>query len=168
MIHFRASMLALASLCLSVASSSAYAGAASASAPVSVSVTIMAPAAMIGSSSSAAGAATRPTQGVNTVRLDPSGDISVAGAGDGFSTRGYSTTAVLTLSGSPGTIYSLGDSLSFSNPGLTKVSATPVGPSGAIPSSGLEEIRYGVIFAMDSKTPVRSYAGTLVVTIIYN
>jgi hypothetical protein len=145
----------------------------SVTATASVSVTILAPVTLQATEGLNFGAVTKPgNAGSNTVTLDPSGSVTVTGAGDATHPASAVSAAKFNLVGQAGITYSTTQSLTFAQPGLTNVSVSaPVAGSGAlgvIPSSGAQELRYGGAFDVSAATPIGAYTGALSVTVNYN
>lgn len=149
------------------------AGTVSATAPATV--TVLSPVNITKTQDMVFGTVVRPTTGTSTVTLDANDGVAIAGTGGGNGTLVSSTTssARFTIVG-PATTYTTSQSLSFTQPDLTAVSATgPVvtagnGTLGTIPASGSQELRYGGQFTMGSSTTAQLYTGTLSVTVSYN
>jgi hypothetical protein len=136
-------------------------------------VTILAPVTLEATQGLNFGAVTKPANaGANTVTLDPSGAVTLSGAGDATHAASAVSAAKFSLIGQAGVTYSTAQSLSFAQPGLTNVSASaPVAGNGAlgvIPESGVQELRLGGAFDLSAATPTGSYTGSLTVTVNYN
>ena len=71
-----------------------------------------------------------------------------------------------------GITYTTTQSLTFNQPGLTRVSVSaPVAGNGAlgvIPAGGMQELRFGGAFDLTAATPAQAYSGSLAVTVNYN
>ena len=155
---------------------SATAGLASGSvtATASASVTILAPVTIQATQGLDFGAVTKPANaGANTITLDAaSSNVTLSGAGDGARAAGSVSAAKFDLIGQAGITYSTTQSLTFAQPGLTRVSvSTPVATSGSfgvIPPSGVQELRFGGAFDLNAATPAQAYTGSLAVTVNYN
>jgi spore coat protein U-like protein len=165
-------LLALGAAVLTLSGSAAMAG--SVTATASVSVTILAPVTLEATQGLDFGAVTKPgNAGANTITLDPaSSAVTLSGAGDGARAAGSVSPARFSLVGEAGVTYSTTQSLSFAQPGLTRVSvSTPVAGNGAlgvIPASGMQELRFGGAFDLTAATPAQAYSGSLSVTVNYN
>jgi hypothetical protein len=165
-------LLALAVAALTLSATPASAGTVSATA--SVSVTILAPVTLQATQGLDFGAVTRPgNNGANTITLDPANSsVTLTGTGDGARAAGSVSPAKFSLVGEAGITYSTTQSLSFAQPGLTRVSVSmPVagnGSLGVIPASGMQELRFGGAFDLDAATPAQAYTGSLAVTVNYN
>ena len=144
------------------------------SAVASVSVTILAPVTLQATQGLDFGAVSKPgNAGVNTITLDPNtSSVTLSGAGDGARAMGATAPAKFDLIGDAGITYTTSQSLTFAQPGLTRVSASaPVAGNGAlgvIPPSGRQELRFGGAFELSAATPVQAYSGSLSVTVNYN
>ncbi|HEX3888931.1 MAG TPA: DUF4402 domain-containing protein [Phenylobacterium sp.] len=144
------------------------------SATATASVTILAPVTLTATQGLDFGAVAKPgNAGANTITLDAlNGAVTLSGAGDGARAAGAASPARFSLVGQPGVTYSTTQTLSFAQPGLTRVSASaPVAASGTlgvIPPSGMQELRFGGAFDLSAATPVQAYAGALTVTVSYN
>jgi hypothetical protein len=143
-------------------------------ATASVSVTILAPVTLQATQGLDFGAVTRPANAAaNTITLDPaSSNVTLSGGGDGARAAGAVSPAKFSLLGEAGITYSTTQSLTFAQPGLTRVSASsPVAGNGAlgvIPASGVQELRFGGAFDLTATTPAQAYTGALTVTVNYN
>jgi spore coat protein U-like protein len=163
---------ALVAAALALSATAAKAG--SVTATASVSVTILAPVTLQATQGLDFGAVAKPgNAGANTVTLDPaSSSVTVTGTGDGARAAGSVSPAKFSLVGDAGVTYSTTQSLSFDQPGLTRVSVSmPVAGNGAlgvIPPSGVQELRFGGAFDLTAATPVQAYSGSLAVTVNYN
>jgi len=160
-----------ASLALALAATGATAGTVTATAPVSV--TILAPVTVAAVQGLDFGMVTRPANAnSNTVSMDPSGNVTVTGAGDGTHLAGGVTAAKFNIAGDAGITYSTTQSLTFSQSGLTNITASSPaatnGSLGVIPASGSQEIRLGGSFDVSAASPIQSYSGVLTVTVSYN
>jgi hypothetical protein len=165
-------LLALMAAGLTLSATSANAGTVSATA--SVSVTILAPVTLQATQGLDFGAVTKPANaGANTITLDANNsNVTLTGAGDGARAAGAVSAAKFSLIGEAGITYSTTQSLSFAQPGLTRVSvSSPVAGNGAlgvIPASGMQELRFGGAFDLTATTPAQAYTGALAVTVNYN
>jgi hypothetical protein len=165
-------LLALAATGLTLSATAANAGTVSATA--SVSVTILAPVTLQATQGLDFGAVTKPANaGANTITLDANNsNVTLTGAGDGARAAGAVSAAKFSLIGQAGVTYSTTQSLSFAQPGLTRVSvSSPVAGNGAlgvIPASGMQELRFGGAFDLTATTPAQAYTGALAVTVNYN
>ena len=163
---------ALLAAALTLSATAATAG--SVSATASVSVTVLAPVTLQATQGLDFGAVTKPgNSGANTITLDPaSSNVTLSGTGDAARAAGAVSPARFSLVGEAGITYSTTQSLSFNQPGLTRVSVSlPVAGNGAlgvIPASGRQELRFGGAFDLDATTPVQAYSGSLAVTVNYN
>jgi len=150
------------------------AAAGSLTASATVSVTVLAPVTLQATQGLDFGAVTRPgNAGANTVTLDAaSSKVSLSGAGDAARAAGAVSAARFSLVGQPGVTYSTSQTLSFGQDGLSHVCASaPVagaGTLGVIPSSGVQELRFGGAFELSAATPAQAYTGALAVTVNYN
>lgn len=164
---------AVAALALSLCAPAAWAGG-SVTATASVSVTILAPVTLSATQALAFGAVTRPASaGANTLTLDAAtSNVTLSGSGDGKPASGSVSAAKFSLAGQAGMTYSTTQSLTFAQPGLTRVSVSaPVAGNGAlgvIPASGVQELRFGGAFDLSAATPAQAYTGSLTVTVNYN
>jgi hypothetical protein len=146
----------------------------SVTATASASVIVLAPVTISATQGLDFGAVTRPANsGGNTITLDPAtSSVTLSGAGDGARAAGAVSAAKFNLIGQAGITYSTTQSLTFAQPGLTRVSVSaPVAGNGAlgvIPASGSQELRFGGAFDLSSATPAQSYTGALTVTVNYN
>jgi hypothetical protein len=146
----------------------------SVTATASVSVVILAPVTLSATQGLAFGAVTRPANaGANTLSLDAAtSNVTLSGAGDAARAAGAVSPAKFSLVGQAGMTYSTTQSLTFAQPGLTRVSvSTPVAGNGAlgvIPASGVQELRFGGAFDLSAATPAQAYTGALTVTVNYN
>jgi hypothetical protein len=165
-------LLALAAAAMTLSATAASAGTVTATA--SVSVTILAPVTLQATQGLAFGAVTKPgNAGANTITLDPtSSNVTLSGSGDAARAAGSVSAARFSLIGEAGITYSTTQSLTFAEPGLTRVSVSmPVAGNGAlgvIPASGMQELRFGGAFDLDAATPAQAYTGALAVTVNYN
>ncbi len=145
-------------------------GSVTATAPASV--IILAPVSLTATQGLDFGAVTKPATNGNTITLDASGAVTVTGTGNATHPSGAVTAAKFNLVGDAGVTYSTTQSLSFSQGGLTNVTASaPVAGNGAlgvIPASGSQELRFGGAFDLSAATPIGSYTGSLSVTVNYN
>ena len=145
-------------------------GSVTATAPASV--TILAPVTIAATQGLDFGAVTKPASAGNTITLDASGAVTVTGTGNATHASGAVTAAKFNLVGDAGVTYSTSQSLSFSQPGLTHVTASAPeatnGALGIIPASGAQELRFGGAFDLDAATPLGDYTGSLSVTVNYN
>jgi hypothetical protein len=160
-----------ASVALALAATGATAGTVIATAPVSV--TILAPVTVAAVQGLDFGVVTRPANAnSNTISMDPSGNVTVTGSGDGTHVAGGVTAAKFNIVGDAGITYSTTQSLTFGQTGLTNITASsPVatnGSLGVIPASGSQEIRLGGAFDVSAASPIQSYSGALTVTVNYN
>jgi spore coat protein U-like protein len=157
-----------------ILSASAARAGGSVTATASVSVTILAPVTLQATQGLDFGAVTRPgNAAANTITLDPaSSNVTLSGAGDGARAAGAVSPAKFSLVGEAGVTYSTTQSLTFAQPGLTRVSVSaPVagnGSLGVIPAAGVQELRFGGAFDLNAATPAQAYAGSLTVTVNYN
>jgi hypothetical protein len=151
----------------------AYAGG-SVTATATASVTILAPVTLQATQGLAFGAVTRPANAAaNTVTLDAAtGNVSLSGSGDGAKATGTVSPAKFSLIGQAGLTYSTTQSLTFTQPGLTRVSVSaPVASNGALgvlPATGVQELKFGGAFDLSASTPAQAYTGALAVTVNYN
>jgi spore coat protein U-like protein len=165
-------LLALAAAALTLSATAASAGTVTATA--SVSVTILAPVTLQATQGLNFGAVTKPgNNGANTITLDPtSSNVTLSGTGDAARAAGSVSAARFSLIGEAGITYSTTQSLSFVQPGLSRVSVSmPIAGNGAlgvIPASGMQELRFGGAFDLDAATPAQAYTGALAVTVNYN
>lgn len=163
-----------AALATAVTLSATAALAGSVTATATVSVTVLAPVTLQATQGLNFGAVTRPgNTGANTLTLDAtSSNVTLSGSGDGATAAGAVSPAKFSVIGPAGVTYSTTQSLTFDQPGLTRVSASaPVASSGAfgvIPASGRQELRFGGAFDLTAATPAQAYAGSLTVTVNYN
>lgn len=140
----------------------------------SVSVTILAPVTLQATQGLDFGAVTKPANaGANTITLDASNNsVTLSGAGDGARVAGAVSAAKFSLIGDAGITYTTTQSLTFNQPGLTRVSVSaPVAGNGAlgvIPAGGMQELRFGGAFDLTAATPAQAYSGSLAVTVNYN
>lgn len=146
----------------------------SVTATASASVTILAPVTIQSTQGLDFGAVTKPANiGANTITLDAnSNTVTLSGPGDGARAAGASSVAKFSLIGQAGITYSTAQSLTFSDPGLTRVSVSaPIvgaGAFGVIPAAGVQELRFGGAFDISAATPAQAYTGALTVTVNYN
>ena len=165
-------VMAFVAASLTLSAAAAHAGTVTATA--SVSVTILAPVTLQATQGLDFGVVTKPgNAGANTITLDPtSSAVTLSGAGDGARSAGSVSAAKFSLIGEAGITYSTTQSLTFAQPGLTRVSvSSPVAASGAlgvIPASGMQELRFGGAFELTANTPAQAYSGALAVTVNYN
>jgi hypothetical protein len=163
-----------AALATALTLSASAASAGEVSAIATVSVTILAPVTLQATQGLDFGAVSKPgNAGANTVTLDPnSGAVTLSGSGDGARAAGGVSPAKFSLIGDAGITYTTTQTLTFAQPGLTRVSvSSPVAGNGAlgvIPASGTQELRFGGAFELTAATPVQSYSGSLAVTVNYN
>lgn len=166
--------LLMASVAASLTLSATAAIAGTVTATASVSVTILAPVTLQATQGLDFGALTRPgNTGANTISLSAtSGAVTLSGTGDAARAAGTVSVAKFSLIGEAGITYSTTQSLTFAQPGLTRVSVSlPVAASGAlgvIPASGMQELRFGGAFDLTANTPAQAYSGALAVTVNYN
>ena len=164
---------AVTATALTLSANAAFAGG-SVTATASASVTILAPVTIQATQGLDFGAVTKPgNAGANTVTLDAANSsVTVSGSGDGARAAGAVSVAKFSLIGEAGITYSTTQSLSFTEPGLTRVSVSqPVvgnGAFGVIPASGVQELRFGGAFDLSAATPAQGYTGALQVTVNYN
>ncbi len=143
-------------------------------ATAAASVTVLAPVTFEATQALSFGAVTKPANsGVNTVTLDAaSSNVTVSGTGDGARAAGVATVAKFSVMGPAGVTYTTTQSLTFAQPGLTRVSASLPAPTagalGVIPASGVQELRFGGAFELSAATPAQAYTGSLTVTVSYN
>jgi len=163
---------ALVAVALTLGATAAAAGTVTATA--SVSVTVLAPVTLQATQGLDFGAVTRPgNNGANTVTLDAaSSNVTLSGSGDATRATGAVSAAKFSLIADAGMTYSTTQSLTFAQPGLTRVSVSaPVagnGEIGVVPPSGRQELRFGGAFELTADTPVQAYTGSLAVTVNYN
>jgi len=161
------SVIALAGL----ATGAQAAGSISTTAPASV--TVLSPINITKTQNLVFGQVIRPSNAnINTITLDANNTVTVTGSGNGSVVASTTSSAKFDITAPVGTTYSTTQALAFTQSGLTNVLAsTPTttnGSAGVIPASGVQEIRYGGQFDMDSATPPQNYTGTLSVTVNYN
>jgi hypothetical protein len=164
-------MAALAAAFSSLAGAALAAGSITTTAPANV--TVLSPTTITKTQDMAFGVVVRPSNtGTNTVLLDTSNTVTLSGAGNGSIVASATTSAKFNLNASPGTTYTTIQSLIFTDPALTGVSASaPAATSGVfgtIPAGGVQEIRYGGQFDMTASTPAKTYSGALTVTVNYD
>lgn len=165
-------LAAVLATALTASASAAAAGEVTATA--SVSVTILAPVTLQATQGLDFGAVTKPgNAGANTITLDPNSNaVTLSGAGDGARVAGAVSPAKFSLIGDAGITYTTTQSLTFNQPGLTRVSVSaPVAGNGAlgvIPPGGMQELRFGGAFDLTAATPAQAYSGSLAVTVNYN
>jgi hypothetical protein len=163
----------VAATALSLSATAASAGG-TLTATATASVTVLAPVTLQATQGLDFGAVTRPgNTGANTITLDAaSNNVTLTGSGDATKAAGTVSVAKFSIVGPAGVTYTTTQSLAFSQPGLTKVSASiPVASTGAlgvIPTNGVQELRFGGAFELSAATPVQSYTGSLTVTVSYN
>ena len=138
-----------------------------------MSVTILAPVTVAAVQGLDFGMVTRPANAsTNTISLDPSGNVTVTGAGDGTHVAGGVTAAKFNIAGDAGITYSTTQSLTFGQTGLTNIVASSpaatTGTLGVIPATGSQEIRIGGAFDVSAASPIQVYSGSLTVTVSYN
>jgi hypothetical protein len=166
-------LAAIAATALSLSATAASAGG-TLTATATASVTVLAPVTLQATQGLNFGAVTKPgNSGANTITLDAaSSNVTLSGAGDGARAAGTVTAATFSVKGPAGVTYTTTQTLSFDQPGLTKVSAsapTPaMGALGVIPASGVQELRFGGAFELSAATPAQAYTGSLTVTVNYN
>ena len=168
-------LAAVTATALSLSATAASAGG-SLTATATASVTVLAPVTLQATQGLNFGAVTRPgNAGANTITLDAaSSNVTLSGSGDGAraASTGSVTAASFSVKGPAGLTYTTTQTLSFVQPGLTKVSVSmPVPASGAlgvIPASGVQELRFGGAFELSAATPAQAYSGSLTVTVNYN
>jgi hypothetical protein len=118
------------------------------------------------------GSVVRPNTGNNTITLDTSDAVTKTGAGDGTIVNSLTSSAKFDVIGPAGQVYTTGQTLAFTQVGLTGITAglpaATTGTVGTIPASGSQELRYGGAFTMSPATTAQAYTGTLTVTINYN
>ena len=137
-------------------------------------MTILAPVTIQATQGLEFGAVTKPANAsANTITLDAgSNSVTLSGAGDGARAAGAANAASFSLIGQAGITYSTTQSLTFAEPGLTRVSVSaPLvgnGAFGVIPLSGVQELRFGGAFDVTAATPAQAYTGALTVTVNYN
>jgi hypothetical protein len=165
-------LLVLAAAALTLSASAAVAG--SVTGTASVSVTVLAPVTLQATQGLDFGVVTRPgNNGANIVTLDAtSSNVTLSGSGDGARAAGAVSVAKFSLIADAGMTYSTSQTLSFAQPGLTRVSVSaPVAGNGAlgvVPPGGRQELRFGGAFELTADTPVQAYTGSLAVTVNYN
>jgi hypothetical protein len=153
---------------------SAALAAGSVTATASASVLVLAPVTLSATQGLAFGAVTKPANaGANTLTLDAAtSSVTISGSGDSARAAGAVSAARFSLVGQAGMTYSTTQSLTFAQPGLTRVSVSaPVAGNGAlgvIPESGVQELRFGGAFDLSATTPAQAYTGALTVTVNYN
>jgi hypothetical protein len=146
----------------------------SVTATANVSVTVVAPLTVGSGQTLALRSVIRPANGrANTVTVDPSGKMSIAGPGDAALTGDRpAVSGVFEVVGEPNTTYALTQSLRFDQPGLRDVAAVigppSAGAAGLLPASGRQQVRYGGAFRIDPTTPEGRYTGSLQLTANYN
>jgi hypothetical protein len=168
-------LAAVSATALSLSATAASAGG-SLTATATASVTVLAPVTLQATQGLAFGAVAKPgNDGANTITLDAaSSNVTLSGSGDGARAAGGGTVSAAKFSvmGPPGVTYTTTQSLSFTQPGLTKISASmPVpatGALGVIPANGVQELRFGGAFELSAATPAQAYSGSLTVTVNYN
>ena len=156
---------------------SSLAGAALASGNVSAtapaSVTVLSPITLTKTQDLQFGQVVRPSNAnINTVTLDVNNTVTLSGSGNGSAVASTTSSAKFNIIAPAGTTYTTTQALAFVQTGLTNIAASlPVastGTLGVVPVAGVQEIRYGGSFDMDSATPAQAYTGTLSVTVNYN
>ncbi|MBS0361138.1 MAG: DUF4402 domain-containing protein [Proteobacteria bacterium] len=168
-----AALSAAVALVAGLSATAAVAGG-SVTATASVSVIVLAPVTITATQGLDFGAVTRPANtGANTITLDAAtSSVTLSGGGDAARAAGAVSAAKFNLVGPAGETYSTTQTLTFAQPGLTRVSVSaPVagnGSLGVIPASGAQELRFGGAFDLSAATPVQSYSGALTVTVNYN
>jgi Domain of unknown function (DUF4402) len=143
-------------------------------ATATASVTVLAPVTLQATQGINFGVVTKPANtGANTITLDAaSSSVTLSGSGDGAQAAGTVTAAKFSVMGPAGVTYATTQTLAFTQPGLTRVSASIPVPSagalGVIPASGVQELRFGGAFDLSAATPAQAYTGSLTVTVNYN
>jgi hypothetical protein len=167
------SIAALAALAFtSIAGHALAAGTISTTAPASV--TVLSPVTITKTQDLVFGSVVRPNVGTTTTTLDTSDGISQtqAGGGNGSIVASTTSSAKFNVVGPAAQVYTTGQTLTFTQAGLTGVTASlpaaTTGTLGTLPASGTQELRYGGSFTMSSATTAQAYTGTLTVTINYN
>jgi hypothetical protein len=166
--------LRAAGLAVALASLSGAAFAAgSVSTSANATATIVSPVTLAKTQDMAFGSIVRPSNASpNTVTLDANDTVTLTGAGNGSTIASTRTSAKFNLTAPPGTTYSTVQTLSFTTSGLTGIAASlPVattGVLGTVPAGGVQELRYGGQFDINSSTVAQLYTGTLSITVNYD
>ena len=150
-------------------------GAMAASVPqtAAASVTVISPVTVTKTADMAFGNVVRPITGTSTITLNTTNTVSESGAGDGSVAPGLATSSArFDVTAPAGTVFTTAQGLAFAQVGLQNVRPslpqTADGTLGTIPASGVQNIRYGGSFDMNSSTTIQSYTGTLTVTVSYD
>jgi Domain of unknown function (DUF4402) len=160
-----------AALALSALTTDAFA-AGTVSATANASVTVMSPDTLTKTQDLAFGSVVRPSTGTNTVAIDTSGRVSIAGAGNGGLVNSTTSAARFNLVVPAATTYTTTQTLTFAQAGLTNIAAgapaTTTGTVGTIAAAGTQDLELGGQFDMSSATTAQAYTGTLTLTVNYN
>jgi hypothetical protein len=158
-------------IALSALATSAFA--ASVSTTANASVTVISPVTITKTQDLMFGQVVRPS-GVddNTVSLDTNDTVTLSGLGNASVIASTTTSAKFNVTAPAGTTYTTTQALTFAITGLTNIGpslpAVTSGVLGTIPIGGIQELRYGGHFDMNSTTPAQAYTGTLSVTVTYD
>jgi hypothetical protein len=155
----------------SFASAAFAAGSVTQTAPASV--TIISPVTLTKTQDMQFGQVVRPSNAnTNTVTLDANDTVTLSGGGNGSTIASTTLSAKFNLTAPAGTTYSTVQTLAFQQNGLTNpqpsLPTATTGVLGTVPAAGIQELRYGASFDMNSSTPAQPYTGTLSVTVNYN
>ena len=161
-----------AAIALSSTAGAAFAGGV-VSTTAAASVTILSPVTITKTQDLVFGAVIRPLNASpNTVSMDANDTVTISGAGNGSLVSSTTSSAKFNLVGPAAEVYTTGQTLTFTQTGLTGITASgptaTTGVLGTIPASGTQELRYGGSFNMSAATTAQAYTGTLTVTINYN
>jgi hypothetical protein len=142
------------------------------SANANASVTVVTPTTLTKTQDMLFGTVIRPTTGTATVTLDANDHVTVTNTGAGGATApSISTSAKFNIFSQAQITYSTTETLTFTQPGLLNVGASPPtvtsGNPGVVPAQGTQEIRYGGHFDINQNTTPQQYTGTLAVTVNY-
>jgi hypothetical protein len=142
------------------------------SANATASVTVVTPTSLTKTQDMLFGTVIRPISGTATVTLDANDHVTVTNTGAGGATApSISTSAKFNIFSQAQITYSTTETLTFTQPGLLNVGASPPtvssGSPGVVPALGTQEIRYGGHFDIDQNTTPQQYTGTLAVTVNY-
>lgn len=164
--------LAATAAALLVLAPAAAAEAGSLSATAFASVTVLAPTGIAPVRGLAFGAVTRPANArANTVAMDAAGQVTISGAGNGAVGPSGFAAARIQLSGQPGVVYSVSQSLVFEGEGITHAASNLAGASSGnrmIPTSGVDVMSFGGSFQVDRSTPDGRRVGALNIVANYN
>ncbi|HEY3948071.1 DUF4402 domain-containing protein [Phenylobacterium sp.] len=162
-----------AGLLLAALATSAFA-AGTVSTTANATLTVMSPDTLTKTQDLVFGTVIRPSSGTNTIALSStSGTVTVsAGAGNASVVNSTTSQARFNFVAPAATTYTTTQSLTFTQNGLTNVSAaaptTTTGSLGTVPAGGTQDINVGGQFDISSATTAQNYTGTLTLTVNYN